>query len=179
MKNPESFDGKTIAMFNQWWESVIMFLSFYPETVDQQKIAWVGTLLTHTALVWHLNRYRELQGNDNWANYSAALRAEYYNEREAADAQFKLGQLKYEGSIRTYMTEFRGLNTFARATGEELREKIDIAMPDSILDMQFNQNPGDLVDDEQFLHATYQAGIRRIGCPCSQWRNSLTTIQSQ
>ena len=139
MKNPESFDGKTITTFNQWCESVTMFLSFYPETGDQQKIAWVGTLLTHTALVWHLNRYWELQGNDNWANYLAALWAEYYNEREAADAQFKLGQLKYEGSIRTYMTEFWGLNTFAQATGEGLREKIDLAMPDSILDMRFNQ----------------------------------------
>jgi len=26
--------------------------------------------------------------------------------------------------------------------------------------MQFNQNPEDLVDDETFLHATYQAGLQ-------------------
>ena len=160
MKNPNNFDGKSPTAFNQWWEAVTMFLGFYPDTNDRQKIAWIGTLLTDTALVWHLNRYRELGDNDTWVYYVAAIRAEYYNEREAADAQFKLGQLKYEGSIRTYMTEFRGLNTFARATGEGLREKIDMAMPDGILDMRFNQNPGDLVDDEQFLQATYQAGIQ-------------------
>jgi len=33
-------------------------------------------------------------------------------------------------------------------------------MPDSILDMRFNQNPDDILDDEPFLQATYQAGIQ-------------------
>ena len=116
--------------------------------------------MTDTTLAWHLHRYRELQDNDTWTNYAAAIRAEYHNEREAADAQLKLGQLKYQGSIRTYMTEFRALNNFARATGEGLKEKIDLAMPDSILDMRFNQNPEDPVENEQFLQATYRAGIQ-------------------
>jgi len=71
-----------------------------------------------------------------------------------------LGQLRYQGSIRAYMTEFKALNYFARATGESLREKVDLAMNDAILDMQFNQNPNDLVDDKQFLHATYRAEIQ-------------------
>jgi len=57
MKNPESFDGKVTMAFNQWWESVTLFLTFYAETMDQQKIALVGTLLQDTAMVWHLNRY--------------------------------------------------------------------------------------------------------------------------
>jgi len=78
-----------------------MYLGFYPEMMDQQKMVWVVTLLTDTALAWHLHRYCELQDNDTWTNYAAALRAEYHNERQAADAQLKLGQLKYQGSIRT------------------------------------------------------------------------------
>jgi len=41
-----------------------------------------------------------------------------------------------------------------------LREKIDLAMPDSILDMQFNQNPDEPMDDEGFINATYRAGIQ-------------------
>ena len=49
MKNPENFDGKTTTTFNQWWEAVTMYLGFYPETNDRQKIAWVGTLLSDTA----------------------------------------------------------------------------------------------------------------------------------
>jgi len=106
MENPKKFDGKSSSTFNQWWESVKMYLGFYPETVDRQKIAWVGTRLTDTALVWHLHRYRELGENDIWVNYSAAIRTEYRNEREAADAPLKLGQLKYQGSIRAYLTEF-------------------------------------------------------------------------
>jgi len=80
----------------------------------------MGTILSDTALVWHLQCFRELKGNDTWVNYAAAIQAEYRNEREAADAQLKLGQLKYQGSIRTYLTEFRALNNFAKATGEGL-----------------------------------------------------------
>jgi len=90
----------------------------------------------------------------------AAIRAEYRNEREAADAQLNLGQLRYQGSIRAYMTEFQALNNFAQATGEGLREKIYLAIPDSILDMRFNQNEEDPIDDEGFLQATYQVGVQ-------------------
>ena len=102
-----------------------------------------------------MHRYRELQDNNTWTNYSAAIRAEYPNEWEAADAQVKLWQLKYQGLIRTYMTESRALNNFAKAIGVSLMEKIDLAMPDRILDMRSNQNPEDPVDDEPFLQATY------------------------
>jgi hypothetical protein len=160
MKNPEPFDGAATTKFSRWWESVVMFLGFYPNTTDRQKIAWVGALLTETALSWHLHRYRELGDTDTWANYSAAIRTEYHDSREAADAQLKLGQLKYQGSIRAYLTEFRTLNVYARATGEGLQEKINMAMPDSILDMRFNQNEEDFVDDEHFLQATYRAGVQ-------------------
>ena len=34
MENPEKFDGKSSSTFNQWWESVTMYLGFYPETID-------------------------------------------------------------------------------------------------------------------------------------------------
>jgi len=115
-----------------------MYLGFYPEMVDRQKIAWVGTLQTDTALVWHLHRHRELWNNDTWANYSAAIRTEYHNEREAADMQLNLGQLRCQGSIRTYLTEFQALNNFARATREGLREKIDLAMTSEILKLRFS-----------------------------------------
>jgi len=160
MENPEKFDGKSSSTFNQWWESVTMYLGFYPETVDRQKIAWVGTLLFDTALVWHLHRYHELGENNTWVNYAAAIRTEYRNEREAADAQLKLGQLIYQGSIRAYLTEFRALNNFARATGEALREKVDLAMLDAVLDIRFAHYLEDFADDEGFLQATHQAGLQ-------------------
>ena len=160
MENPEKFDGKSSSAFNQWWESVTMYLGFYPETVDRQKIAWVGTLLTDTTLVWHLHRYCELRENDTWANYSAAIRTEYRNEREAADTQLKIGQLKYQGSICAYLTEFRALNNFVLAAGEVLSEKVDLAMPDAVLDMRFAHYLEDFVDDEGFLQATHQVGLQ-------------------
>jgi len=58
------------------------------------------------------------------------------------------------------MTEFRALNNYARATGEGLQEKVDMAMPDAVLDMRFAHYLGEFADDEGFLQATYQAGLQ-------------------
>jgi len=160
MTNPETFDGKTTSSFNTWWRSVTKYLGFYPETRDQQKIAWVGTLLTGTAKAWDLHRYEEMGEHDTWEQYSLAIRTEYVDTREAANAQLKIGQLKYAGDIRAYMTDFRALNRYARTTGEGLQEKIDLAMPDPILDMRFAHYMGEFTDDESFLFATYQAGLQ-------------------
>jgi len=159
MENLEPFDGKPMTPFNIWWQLVVKYLGFYPETSDQQKIAWVGTLLTGTAKAWDLHRYTTLGDNDTWANYSADIRTEYFDSREAVNAQLKLNQLKYMGDIRAYMTELRALNNYARATGEGLQEKVDMAMPDTILDMRFAHYMGEFADDEGFLQATYQAAL--------------------
>jgi len=56
--------------------------------------------------------------------------------------------------------EFQALNIFTRATGEALREKIDLAMPDTVLDMWFAHYLEDFADDEGFLQATHQAGLQ-------------------
>jgi len=160
MTNPEVFDGKPSTPFNTWWKSVTKYLSFYPETSDQQKIAWVGTLLTGTAKAWDLHRYDTLGENDSWVNYAADIRTEYHDPREAANTQLKLSQLKYAGDIRAYMTEFRALNNYARAAGESLQEKIDLAKTDAVLDMRFAHYMGEFADDEGFLEATYQAALQ-------------------
>ena len=160
MENPEPFDGKPTTPFNNWWKTVTKYLSFYPETSDQQKIVWVGTLLTGTAKAWDLHRYDTMGENDTWTNYSAAIRTEYFDSREAAGAQLKLSQLKYSGDIRAYMTEFRALNNLSRATGESLQEKIDLAMPEAVIDMRFAHYLGEFADDEGFLQATYQAALQ-------------------
>jgi len=160
LENPEMFDGKPTTPFNNWWKTVTKYLSFYPETSDQQKIVWVGTLLTGTAKSWDLHRYEMLGENDSWVNYAAAIRAEYYDSREATNAQLKLGQLKYTGDIRAYMTEFRALNNHASTTGESLQEKIDLALPEAVIDMCFAHYLGEFADDEGFLQATYQAALQ-------------------
>jgi len=82
MKSTENFDGKMTTNFNQWWESVVINLEFYPETVDRHKMVWVGTLLTDTVLSWHLQRYRKMNDADTWVNYSAALQTIYHNDRD-------------------------------------------------------------------------------------------------
>jgi len=96
---------------------------------------------------------------DTWAQYTAAIRAEFRDAREAANAQLKLSQLRYKGDIKAYFTEFCALKVYARATGEGLREKIDQAIPDSILDMRCAHYMEEFIDDEHFLTATYNAGL--------------------
>lgn len=112
MTNPEIFNGKLATPFNTWWKSVTKYLGFYLETRDQKKICWVGTLLTGTARAWNLHRYDTLGENDSWANYAAAIRTEYLDTQEVANAQLKLSQLKYTSDITAYMTEFRALNNY-------------------------------------------------------------------
>lgn len=160
MTNPLTFDGSPTTSFNTWWRSVTKYLGFYPETRDRQKIAWVGSLLTGTAKAWDLHRYDTVGEAETWVNYSSAIRAEYMDMREAANAQIKLGQLKYAGDIRAFFTEFKALNRYARATGEGLQEKVNLAMTSKILRMRFAHYRGGFVDDEDFMEATYQAGLQ-------------------
>jgi len=108
-----------------------------------------------------------MQDRDTWARYTAAIRAEFRDTREAANAQLKLSHLRYKGDINAYFTEFRALNVYAQATSEGLREKIDLAMPDSILDICFAHYMEEFVDDEHFLMATYNAGLH------VEWRKAL------
>ena len=53
-------------------------------------------------------------------------------------------------------------------------------MPDSILDMRFSQNPEDPLDDDDFLRATYKAGVqvekrKALKTAKEQIRNASTT----
>jgi len=53
LKNLESFDGKPTLAFNAWWESVRKYIEFYPVTLNAQKIACLGMLLSDTRKAWH------------------------------------------------------------------------------------------------------------------------------
>jgi len=72
----------------------------------------------------------------------------------------KLSQLKYNGDIRSYFTEFRALYNYAHGTGEGLQGKVDLAMTSEILRMRFSHYLGEFPDDEGYLDASYQAGLQ-------------------
>jgi hypothetical protein len=158
LENPEKFDGKPKTPFRRWWESVQEFTAFHPDTEGRQWITWVGTLLTDEAKEWHQHRCRTLRNADSWANYQAAIQEEYLDPREAADAFVQLGELRYKGDIKAYLTAFRALNIHAGSTGQSLQRIIDLAMTDEILVMRASQFRGVLNDDEGYLAATYEAG---------------------
>jgi hypothetical protein len=74
------------------------------------------------------------------------------------NAHAELSRLRYRGDIKAYLNEFRTLNLIVGVTGQGLQEKIDLAMPEDILDMRAAQFRGILVTDEDFLLATEEAG---------------------
>jgi len=154
LKDPKPFDGKPTTPFTLWWKSVMESISFYPDSTDTQRIAWIGTLLSGTSLDWHQHRRRTTGDRDIWDLYATHLQAEYRDRQEGVNAQRRLGELEYKGDIKAYLTEFRALNIYARCTRESLQEKINLAMPRTIIDMRFAHHMGDFVDDEHFLMVT-------------------------
>jgi hypothetical protein len=161
LPKPGTYDGKPKTPFRPWWKKIVHYFRFYPETLDVQRIAFVGALLTDEAEEWHQARDDIItlaNGQDTWAAYSEAIRNEYVDPREGATAHAKLKALRYKGDIKAYLTAFKALNLQAGSNGEGLQDIIDEALPNSIIDVRFYQNPRDLRTDEDFLTATYEAG---------------------
>jgi len=159
LKDPKEFDRKPTTPFTSWWESLQEYIRFYTQATDAQQIAWIGTLLTRTARDWHQHRRRIMGDRDTWALYSANVLTEYHDQQETTNAQRKLWEIEYKWDIKAYQTEFRSLNIYAQCTRESLQEKINVAMPRAIIDMQFAHHMGEFVDDEHILTTTYEAGV--------------------
>jgi hypothetical protein len=76
----------------------VEYFRFYPETLDEQKITYIGALLTDEAKEWHQARDEEISlrnGRDTWIAYAEAIRDEYVDPREGTTAHAKLKSLKY------------------------------------------------------------------------------------
>jgi len=160
LPKPESYDGKPTTPFRAWWKTVRFYFGFYPNTLDAQRIAFVGALLTGDAKEWHQERDELISptGEDTWAAYSEAIQAEYLDQREGATAHAQLKALEYKGNIKAYLTAFKTLNRRAGSSGEGLQDIINEALSNNIIDVRFYQNPRPLRTDEEFLTATYEAG---------------------
>jgi hypothetical protein len=161
ISKPATYDGKPKSAFRSWWKSVALYFRFYPETRDEQRIAFVGSLLTDNAKEWHQARddlLLERRGRDNWTAYSEAIINEYTDPREGAAAHDQLKALKYKGDIKAYLTTFTTLNRLAGSTGEGLQDIVNRALPREIINVRFYQNPRALTNDQDFLTATYEAG---------------------
>jgi hypothetical protein len=130
----------------------------YPNTLDAQRIAWVGSLLTNEAREWHLARELRTRLQDTWNAYSEAIQEQYLDPEEASTAYDALAALRYKGDIKAYLVTFEALNHQAQITGQPLRKMVDLALPLEIISMRFNQNPRPLLEDGPFLNATYEAG---------------------
>lgn len=96
----------------------------------------MGILLTDDAKAWYQYRREILGDTDTWTAYQDTIQQEYCDTWERATAHMELSCLRYEGNIKVYLNEFCTLNLITGINGESLQEKIDLAMPDDILDMR-------------------------------------------
>jgi hypothetical protein len=158
MRDPGEFDGKPKSDFRSWWRMVEGYFRCYPDTLDAQRIAWVGSLLTNEAREWHLARELRTRLQDTWNAYSEAIQEQYLDPEEAATAYDEIAALRYKGDIKAYLVTFEALNHHAQITGQALRKMVNLALPTEIITMRFNQNPRPLLEDGPFLTATYEAG---------------------
>jgi len=158
MRDPGEFDGKPKSDFRSWWRMVEAYFRCYPNTLDAQRIAWVGSLLTNEAREWHLARELRTRLQDTWNAYSEAIQEQYLDPEEASTAYDTLAALRYKGDIKAYLVTLEALNHQAQITGQPLRKMVDLALPSEIISMRFNQNPRPLLEDGPFLSATYEAG---------------------
>jgi hypothetical protein len=129
LPNPRSYDGKPRMPFRSWWDSVIEYFSFYSETLDRQRIVFVGALLTDEAKEWHQHHVRIRGQNETWNAYQEAIQEEYEDPEEIATAYAKIKALTYKGNIKMYLTSLSALNIHAGATGECLQDLINHARP--------------------------------------------------
>jgi hypothetical protein len=162
LPTPGTFDGKPKTPFRPWWKTIRHYFRFYPATTDEQRIAFVGALLTDEAKAWHHDRddliTEDPRRRDNWVAYSEAIITEYTDPHEAATAHEQLQNLRYKGDIKAYLTAFKTLNRVAGSNGEGLQSIVNQALPNEIIDVRFYQNPRALTTDQDFLTATYEAG---------------------
>ena len=158
MRDPGEFDGKLKSDFRSWWRMVEAYFRCYPNTLDAQCIALVGSLLTNEAREWHLARELRTRLQDTWNTYFEAIQEQYLDPEEASMAYDTLATLRYKGDIKAYLVTFEALNHQAEITGQPLCKMVDLALPLEIISMRFNQNPRPLLEDGPFLNATYKAG---------------------
>jgi len=135
LKDPKPFDGKPTTPFISWWESILEFISFCPNSTDAQRIAWISTLLSGMAFDWHQHHRWTMEDGETWALYVANLRMEYQDWQEGTNTQRKLGELEYKDDIKEYLMEFRALNIYTCYMRESLQEKINQVILRTIIDM--------------------------------------------
>lgn len=135
IKDPGGFDSKPKRDFRSWWRMVKAYFRCYPNTLDAQRIAWVGSLLTNEAREWHLARELRTRLQDTWNAYTEAIQEQYLDPEEASTAYDKLAALRYKDDIKAYLVTFEALNHQAQVTGQPLQKMVDLALPVEIINM--------------------------------------------
>jgi len=163
LNKPSTYSGRDLALFKPWWSSVLAYIRSYEASFydDQIKIAWVGSLLTDKARIWHQQRQDNAmrQGwEDNWNAYSAHLAERFRDPSERFRAMEKMKKLEYKNDITQFMTELRDYNDVVQWSGVTLQTHISRALPQEITKMVYSRKGYVPEVDSEFIEAIEEAG---------------------
>ncbi|EFY92551.1 hypothetical protein J3458_011633 [Metarhizium acridum] len=163
IRNPPTYDGNDVSKFRPWWSRVTAFMHRYAESFpsDKFKIAWLGSLLSDKARMWHDHRKKQvdrLGGRDSWDSYSAALQARCKDINEASRNYERMKELQYQGDTEDYLAKLLDLNDLVCWSGFSLRMHIMQTLPDEITRLVYTRRGKLPETDEDFLNAISEAG---------------------
>ena len=162
---PATFDGTDLSKFRAWWDQIQAIIETYPEQFREplKRIHYVGSNLRDNALIFHqhrLRQHREQGQEDTWEAYSEAVRIRFTDPAEKQKSIAKLRQLAYKRDTARYITEVLDLNAVAKLSGRPLREIIERALPEKIIELIAMSQEGepDDDDDDAYFNALRKAG---------------------
>ena len=164
MKEPECYNDKDKSKFLAWWQTVTEYMDFHPGsfTTDEQKIAWVSSIMTDKAIEWHQKRGEnaKLMGlADTWAAYTEALKLRFKDSARAHNDWRKMQELKYDHDISAYVTKLQEYNYSVSQSGIALRELVGKAIPQEIMRMIYARYGTMPDEDVDFFEAVVHAGL--------------------
>jgi len=164
MNKPERYNGKDKTKFLSWWQSVESYMEVHTRNfeTDAQKIGWIGSLFTDTALEWHQKRVYQvakLGFNDQWANYVTALRERFRDVAREHNDLKAMRKLEYKGDIAEYITKLQELNYSVNWSGISFRNHVAQTVPKKIVELVYSRQGAVPSDDEPFLDAVTEAGL--------------------
>jgi hypothetical protein len=177
--SPERYAGKQGKLaYRDWKLSLERWFRYHDAAYadEDQKILYVGQLVTSDALTWYNTRVRRLEDmhlTDNWRAFISAMDAEFLDDHEADDLFEEMKGLKYEGSIDSYLNTMQAKNHVVGLHGTAYRSLLLSGLNSDLRErMSYSDLPED--DDNVLI-----AKIKRVGRVYEKHREKEAALNKQ
>jgi hypothetical protein len=161
--SPQRYAGKQGKLAYRDWKLTLERWFRYHDAAyadEDQKILYVGQLVTSDALTWYNTRVRRLEDmhlTDNWRVFISAMDADFLDDHKADDLFEEMKGLKYEGSIDSYLNTMQAKNHDVGLHGTAYRSLLLSGLNS---DLRERMSYSDLPEDDE------NAVIAKIAATC-------------